>query len=111
MISRIPNLRLPLSLVLLISAAGCSSNGAAVPRDAQLVAERSAALGFSAPEAGTVFITDKKSGKLVYSTPVRYADKLIFLPENKRVLLNGNVVKEDTSFDAKQIHRLYFLKG
>jgi hypothetical protein len=25
--------------------------------------------------------------------------------------LNGNVVKEDTSFDPKQVHRLYFLKG
>src|SRR4051812_46789983 len=103
------NLRLPLSLLLLVS--GCASNKASVPKDAILVAERSAGLAFAASESGTVFITRKDSGKLIYSTEVHRGDKLIFYPESKRIILNGTVVKEDQSFDPKQVHRLYFLKG
>jgi hypothetical protein len=91
------NLSLALSLILLI--AGCASNGARVPSNAILVTERSAGLAFAATEKGTVYISNKSSGKL------------IFYPETKRVILNGTVVKEDSSFDPKQVHRLYFLKG
>jgi hypothetical protein len=109
MISKNPNLHLPLSLMLLIG--GCASNNASVPSNAILVAERSAGLAFAASEPGTVYITNKNSGKLIYSTEVKFGDKLIFYPESKRIILNGNVVKEDPSFDPKQIHRLYFLKG
>jgi hypothetical protein len=100
--------RLPLSLLLLMS--GCAHN-ASVPRDAILVTERSAGLAFAASESGTVYITNKSSNKLIYSTEVRRGDKLIFYPEKGRIILNGTVVKEDSSFDPKQVHRLYFLKG
>src|SRR5437763_9181119 len=103
------NLRLSLSLLLLVG--GCASGRGNVPRDAMLVTERSAGLAFAASENGTVYITNKSSGKLIYSTPVKAGDKLIFYPEKKRIILNGNVVKEDSNFDPKQVHRLYFLKG
>jgi uncharacterized lipoprotein YbaY len=103
------NLSLALSLILLI--AGCASNGARVPSNAILVTERSAGLAFAATEKGTVYISNKSSGKVIYSTDVKPGDKLIFYPETKRVILNGTVVKEDSSFDPKQVHRLYFLKG
>ena len=103
------NFRLPLSLLLLVG--GCASGRANVPKDAILVTERSAGLAFAASENGTVYITKKDSGKLIYSTDVHRGDKLIFYPEKSRIILNGNVVKEDSSFDPKQVHRLYFLKG
>ena len=103
------NFRLPLSLLLLFG--GCASGRANIPKDAILVTERSAGLAFAASEPGTVFITNKSSGKLIYSTEVRRGDKLIFYPEKGRIILNGTVVKEDSSFDPKQVHRLYFLKG
>ena len=105
---KLSNLHYPLSLLLLIS--GCA-NHSSVPSNAILVAERSAGLAFAASEKGTVYITNKNSGKVIYETPVRPGDKLIFYPESKRVILNGTVVKEDSSFDPKQVHRLYFLKG
>ena len=103
-----PNLRLPLSLMLLLG--GCANKGG-VPKNAILVAERSAGLAFAASESGTVYITRKDSGKLIYAHLVNPGDKLIYYPESKRVILNGTVVKEDPGFDPKQIHRLYFLKG
>ena len=99
------------SLLLLLVLGGCASGRANVPRDAILVTERSAGLAFAASDSGTVFITSKSSGKLIYSTEVHRGDKLIFYPEKKRIILNGTVVKEDSSFDPKQVHRLYFLKG
>ena len=105
---RHPDFRLSLSLLLLLG--GCAHNGG-VPKNAILVAERSAGLAFAATEAGTVYITNKTSGKLIYSHELKPGDKLIFYPESKRIILNGNVVKEDPSFDPKQIHRLYCLKG
>jgi hypothetical protein len=97
--------------LLLLLLGGCASNGPSVPSNAILVAERSAGLAFAASEPGTIYITSKKSGKLIYSAEMKYGDKLIFYPESKRIILNGTVVKEDPSFDPKQIHRLYFLKG
>jgi len=108
MSSNLPNLSL--SLLLLIGVSGCA-NKPGVPRDAILVTERSAGLAFAASESGTVYITSKNARKLVYSTEVHRGDKLIFYPESKRIILNGTVVKEDSSFDPKQVHRLYFLKG
>jgi hypothetical protein len=96
-------------LIILIS--GCTSQNGAVPSNAILVTERSAGLAFAASEPGTVYITNKNSGKLIYSREVKFGDKLIFYPESKRIILNGTVVKEDSSFDPKQVHRLYFLKG
>jgi len=104
----IPNFAVA-TMILLIS--GCSSPNGAVPSNAVLVTERSAGLAFAASENGTLYITNKSSGKIIYETPVRPGDKLIFYPETHRVILNGTVVKEDSSFDSKQIHRLYFLKG
>jgi hypothetical protein len=108
MIFRLPNIRLPLSLLLLLGGCASKSN---VPSNAILVAERSAGLAFAASEPGTVYIVNKNSGKLLYATEVRHGDKLIFYPESKRIILNGTVVKEDQSFDPKQVHRLYFSKG
>jgi len=109
MFFRLSDIRLPLGLLLLLS--GCASGRSNVPRDAILVTERSAGLAFAASESGTVYITNKNSGKVIYSTEVHRGDKLIFYPESKRVILNGTVVKEDSNFDPKQVHRLYFLKG
>ena len=103
-----PNLRLSLSLMLLVG--GCASKPS-VPKNAILVTERSAGMAFAAREPGTVYITDKKSTKLIYAHEVKPGDKLVFYPESKRIILNGTVVKEDSSFDPKQVHRLYFLKG
>ena len=108
MTQKLSNLHFPLSLLLLLG--GCASKQS-VPSNAILVAERSAGLAFAASESGTVYITRKDSGKLIYATEVHRGDKLIFYPESKRIILNGTVVKEDPSFDPKQIHRLYFLKG
>src|SRR6266566_2206041 len=102
MIKRASNFRLPLSLLLLLG--GCASKQS-VPSNAILVAERSAGLAFAASEPGTVYITRKDSGKVIYCTEVKFGDKLIFYPESKRIILNGTVVKEDPSFDPKQVHR------
>jgi len=102
---------LSLALILILPISGCASNSSRVPSNAILVAERSAGLAFAATEKGTVYISNKNNGKVIYSAEVKPGDKLIFYPESKRVILNGTVVKEDQSFDPKQVHRLYFLKG
>ncbi len=103
--------RVALASLILPLMASCSSPNGSVPSNAILVAERSAGLAFAASENGTVYITNKSSGKVIYATEVKPGDKLIFYPETKRIILNGTVVKEDSSFDPKQVHRLYFLKG
>ena len=100
-----------LVMMLILASAGCASQKTSVPADAQLVTERSEGIGFQAPETGTVFITRKSGGKMVYSGPMNAGDRLMFHPASKRITLNGTVVKEDSSFDPKQVHRLYFLKG
>ena|SRR5881394_2485466 len=98
------------ALLLVLAAGGCASNKA-VPRDAVMVAQGAGPLGLKAPENGIAFITDKSGEKSIYNSPVKYLDLLLFDPKNKRILLNGRVVKEDSGFDPKQVHRLYFLKG
>jgi hypothetical protein len=100
-----------LVMMLILASAGCAASKGGVPTDAQLVTERSAGIGFEAPESGTAYITNKSNGKLVYATPMNRRDRLMFHPPSKRITLNGTVVKEDDRFDPKQIHRLYFLKG
>jgi hypothetical protein len=105
------NLDATLVMLLLLAAAGCAARKDSVPQDAKLITERSGGLAFAATDLGTLYITKKNSGKVVYSSEVKFGDKLIFYPESKRVILNGNVVKEDQGFDPKQTHRLYFLKG
>ena len=99
------------AMLLVLAAAGCATRTDSVPQDATLITERSGGLAFAATDPGTLFITRKNTGKVVYSSEVTRGDKLIFYPESKRIILNGNVVKEDSNFDPKQVHRLYFLKG
>ena len=99
-----------LALLLVLAAGGCASHSS-VPKDAILVAQGPGPLGLKAPENGIAFITSKSADKVIYNSPVKYSDLLLFDPKAKRVLLNGRVVKEDTGFDPKQVHRLYFLKG
>ena len=100
-----------LALLLVLAAGGCASQKPAVPKDAVMVAQGAGALGLKAPDAGMAFITSKSADKVIYNSPVRYADLLLFDPKAKRIVLNGRVVKEDASLDPKQVHRLYFLKG
>src|SRR4051812_34445358 len=99
-----------LTLLLLMAAGGCASNRV-VPKDAVMVAQGAGPLGLKAPESGIAFITDRSADKVIYNSPVKYSDLLLFDPKAKRILLNGRVVKEDTGLDAKEVHRLYFLKG
>ena len=100
-----------LALLLVLAAGGCASQKLKIPNDAVKVAEGAGPLGLKAPDNGTAMITDKNAEKVIYNTPVKYSDLLLFDPKAKRILLNGRVVKEDASLDAKQVHRLYFLKG
>ena|SRR5947207_12593708 len=100
-----------LALLLVLAASGCASSGRVVPKEAVLVAQGPGPLGLKAPENGIAFITSKSADKVIFNSPVTYLDLLLFDPKAKRILLNGRVVKEDTSFDPKLVHRLYFLKG
>ena len=99
-----------LALLLVLAAGGCASQKA-VPKEAILVAQGPGPLGIKAPENGIAFITSKSADKVIFNSQLNYSDLLLFDPKAKRVLLNGRVVKQDTGFDAKQVHRLYFLKG
>src|SRR5438045_2078700 len=95
-----------LALLLVLAASGCASQKA-VPKEAILVAQGSGPLGLKAPESGVAFITTKSADTVIYNSRVNYSDLLLFDPKAKRILLNGRVVKEDTGFDPKQVHRLY----
>jgi hypothetical protein len=82
-----------------------------VPDTARLITERSGGLGFSAPEIGTVYIYDETVRRVIYKSAVNYRDNLIFYPAKDRIILNGNVVKEDPNLNEDHVHRLYFVKG
>lgn len=82
-----------------------------VPENAKLVTERSGNMGFTAPETGTVYIYDDTSNRIVFKTAVTYRDQLIFYPAKDRIILNGNVAKEDRNLNEDHVHRLYFVKG
>jgi hypothetical protein len=94
---------------------GCSANPdkppGGIPADAKLITEQSGGLGFSVPEIGAVYIYDETKRKVIFKSPVNYRDKLIFYPQKDRIILNGNVVKEDKDLNEDHVHRLYFVKG
>src|SRR6266566_6287673 len=102
----VKNLRSSIGLILLVAATGCASQKA-VPKDAVLVAQGPGPLGLKAPENGIAFITSRSADKVIFNSQLNYSDLLLFDPKAKRVLLNGRVVKQDTGFDPKQVHRLY----
>jgi hypothetical protein len=82
-----------------------------VPDTAKLVTERSGGMGFSAPEIGTVYIYDDTARRVIYKSAVNYRDNPIFYPAKDRIILNGNVVREDRNLNEDHVHRLYFVKG
>jgi hypothetical protein len=109
----------PAALLLLTTLvlSGCRANAgqhtppSGVPETAKLITERSGGMGFTAPETGTVYIYDDTSNRVVFRSAVTYRDQLIFYPQKQRVILNGNVVKEDRNLNEEHVHRLYFVKG
>ena len=114
--------RLPILLLCLVAfGAGCKNKRhpgsvlteatAGMPAGSTLVVEKSGGLAFAATDGGKVYIQNAETGKVVFETPVKYADRLIFYPEKKRIILNGTIVREDPTLNEKQVHRLYFAKG
>ena len=113
--------RLSILLICLAAGAGCNNKKqpgsvlteetAGMPVGSRLYTEKSGGFAFAAPEAGKVYIQNASSGKVIYETPVNYADRLLFYPQRKRIILNGAIVREDPSLNDKQVHRLYFAKG
>jgi hypothetical protein len=104
-------------VVITLLLSGCRANPeqhtppSGIPEDARLVTERSGGMGFTAPETGTIYIYDDTSNRVVFRSAVGYRDQLIFYPQKDRIILNGNVVREDRNLNEDHVHRLYFVKG
>jgi hypothetical protein len=105
-----PTPTLPLSSFLLLALLGCSAAGSQVPANAELITSQPGAMGFLARDPGTVYIVNAKTGRVIYSTPVAFGDKLAFVPQQKQIVFNGTVIKQP-DLNEKHVHRLYFLKG
>ena len=99
----------PLGAILIGLAVGCTKAAGRIPRGATLVASQSGGMGFLSREKGTVYLVDSKTGQVVYTAAVAYGDKLAFLPEQKQVLFNGNVVSQP-DLNEKHVYRLFFLR-
>lgn len=95
-----------------LSIPGCTRTPAVnpIPENAALVSKQKGRLFFVAPSRGTVYIADAKASQLIFTTTINRNDKLVFYPEQDRILLNGFAVKE-TTLDENRVYRLYFLKG
>jgi hypothetical protein len=104
-------LRLALLGSLLLWAAGCQQQrfGGADPKDVHKITERAGATAIVADASGTVYILDS-SDKQVFTTPMRYAEKLLFFPERQQIVLNGQVVHQG-GLDHTKTYQFYFVKG
>ena len=107
--------RATICLIATLLLHGCAINSDKIPRgvpaEAKLITEQSGRLIFNVPDAGAVYIYNENKRKVIYKSPVKYRDKLLFYPETHRVILNGTVVREDQNLDGNHVHRLYFVKG
>ncbi|MCY2954562.1 MAG: hypothetical protein NTU53_21740 [Planctomycetota bacterium] len=99
----------PVVAILIGLAVGCTKAADRIPREATLVASQSGGMGFLSRDKGTVYLVDSRTGQVVYTAAVAYGDKLAFLPEQKQVLFNGNVVSQP-ELNAKHVYRLFFLR-
>lgn len=111
---------LRLSILLLLLAIGCTKKHpgtvlkhetAGMPAGSQLVVEKSGGFAFAATNPGKVYIQNVETGKVIFESPMKLDDRLIFDPKRKRIILEGTIVREDPALNEKQVHRLYFAKG
>jgi hypothetical protein len=94
-----PLCSIPLSLALLLLT-GCSAGRpSSVPETAK-----------SALEKSTIYIHNTRTGKVIYTADLQPGWKLLFYPQQNRIILNGTVVKEG-GLDPDHVHRLYVLQG
>lgn len=97
------------AVVLIGLPAGCRAQADRIPSNASLVASQSGGMGFLARGNGTIYLQDSKTGQVVYTSPVAFGDKLAFLPQQKQVLFNGNVISQP-DLNERHVYRLYFLR-
>lgn len=97
------------AVVLIGLPAGCRAQADRIPGGAVLMASQSGGMGFLARGNGTVYLQDSQTGQIVYASPVGFGDKLAFLPQQKQVLFNGNVISQP-DLNERHVYRLYFLR-
>ena len=89
-----------------------SSGASKVPADARRVAEagNGARLIHRPLREGTIYVQDAKTGKVVYSGPVRASANVVVDPAASAVTVNDQQVKANTKLDPHGTYRLYFLQ-
>lgn len=93
--------------------AGCASSRSEpekLPPGAELIAAQKGGMVLAPRAAGTAYVFDTKTGKIVYTTVMKPGDKLVLFPEKDQILLNG-IVAQETDLDPTRVYRFYYLKG
>ena len=93
---------------LIPALTGCAANnGGNVPSAAVLAASGNGELTATAPDDGTVYLYDKDSDRLVYSSPILKGQTFSVDKAGDRLLIDGKVVQDKTS-DIDHMHRILF---
>jgi hypothetical protein len=95
---------------VLITGCRGGSGKQAAPPGAVMEVERAGGLAYVARGPGMLYIQNARTGKMIFTTPVRALDKVIFFPERNQILINGNAVHE-ADLNEKHVHRIYFAKS
>ena len=114
---------LSLACMLLIAAgSGCGGKGGdkkqagkkpadlGVPVNAKLVVEKRGGFAYIAPQAGTAYIVDQRSKRVVFSSAMNFRDQLFFDPVKKRIVSGGKIISRD-DLKSDHVHVLYFAGG
>lgn len=95
------------SLTVLGGPVGCANHDrrAEIPSGAQIVAEGSNRISYTAPRDGMIWIFNQGNSNMEYAGRVRRGDEMVLDPSRDAILLNGVNVNDKplTSLDQKRI--------
>jgi hypothetical protein len=81
-----------------------------LPINAKLIVETAGGFAYIAPQAGTAYVYDQRSRRVVFSTAMSFGDQFFFDPEKKRIVAGGRIIQRD-DLKADRVHQLYFAGG
>jgi hypothetical protein len=82
---------------------------ASIPREAQNAASGFGEVSWRAEAAGTIWVGDDRSKKLILSSPVRADDLIEIDASEDRVKLNGRVIYRQ-NLESKHGHSIFFIR-
>jgi hypothetical protein len=97
---------IPAAVFATLLLAACSDRPRNVPASAQLSAEGTDRVAFTADRHGTVWVADQSNQKVLYSADLRPGDRVDVDADHNHVLLNDRVVLETGVHHAQ--HKIFF---